>query len=45
MDTPPALGILTQNAVAAADFILIPTPARAANDIADLLELVHARPT
>ena len=43
IDTPPTLGAMTQNAVAAADFILIPTvlEARAANAIADFLELVH----
>lgn len=43
IDTPPSLGVMTQNAVTAADFILIPavTEARAANAIADLLELVH----
>ena len=43
IDTPPSLGVLTQNAVAAADFVLIPTQAeaRAANAIADLLELVR----
>ena len=43
IDTPPSLGVMTQNAVAAADLILIPAPAeaRAANAIADLLELAH----
>jgi chromosome partitioning protein len=43
IDTPPSLGVLTQNAVAAADFVLIPAQAeaRAANAIADLLELVR----
>lgn len=43
MDTPPSLGVLTQNAVTAADFILIPTmsEARAGEAIVDLLQLVH----
>ncbi len=43
IDTPPSLGVMTQNAVTAADFILIPAvpEARAADAIADLLELVH----
>ena len=43
VDTPPSLGVMTQNAVAAADLVLIPAPAeaRAANAIADLLELVQ----
>src|SRR5262245_25432297 len=43
IDTPPSLGVMTQNAVNAADFILIPAvaEARAADAIADLLELVH----
>jgi len=42
MDTPPSLGVLTQNAVNAADFLVIPTlaEARATNAIVDLLELV-----
>jgi chromosome partitioning protein len=43
VDTPPSLGVLTQNAVTAADFVLIPAvaEARAADAVADLLELVH----
>lgn len=43
MDTPPNLGVLTQNAVTAADFVLIPTSpdARAMNAIQDLLDLVR----
>jgi chromosome partitioning protein len=43
IDTPPAIGTMTQNAVAAADFFLIPAvlEARAGNAIADFLELVH----
>lgn len=43
IDTPPSLGVMTQNAVTAADFILIPAvpEARAADAIADLMELVH----
>ena len=43
IDTPPSLGAMMQNAVTAAEFLLIPTvpEARAANAIADLLELVH----
>jgi chromosome partitioning protein len=43
IDTPPSLGAMTQNAVTAADLILIPAvpEARAADAIADLLELVH----
>jgi chromosome partitioning protein len=43
MDTPPNLGVLTQNAVSAADFVLIPTSpdARAVNAISDLLDLVR----
>jgi chromosome partitioning protein len=43
IDTPPSLGVLTQNAVAAADYVLIPAQAeaRAANAVADLLELVR----
>jgi len=43
IDTPPSLGALTQNAVVAADYILIPAPAeaRAADAISDLLELVR----
>ena len=43
IDTPPSLGVLTQNAVTAADLVLIPASAeaRATNAIADLLELVQ----
>jgi chromosome partitioning protein len=43
MDTPPNLGVLTQNAVNAADFVVIPTSpdARAVNAIIDLLDLVR----
>ncbi len=43
MDTPPSLGVLTQNAVTAADFIVIPTlaEARAGEAIVDLLQLVQ----
>jgi chromosome partitioning protein len=43
IDTPPSLGVMTQNAVTASNLILIPTvpEARAADAIADLLELVH----
>ena len=42
IDTPPSLGVLTQNAVTAAEFILIPAlqEARAGEAIQDLLELV-----
>ena len=43
MDTPPSLGVLTQNAIAAADFVLVPCvlEARAVNALADILELVQ----
>lgn len=43
IDTPPSLGSMTQNALAAADYVVIPTQAdaRAANAIADLLELIQ----
>jgi chromosome partitioning protein len=43
IDTPPTLGVMTQNGVVAADSLLIPSPAeaRAADAIADLLELVQ----
>ena len=43
MDTPPSLGVLTQNAVTAADYVLIPTlaEARAKNAITDLLDLIR----
>jgi chromosome partitioning protein len=43
IDTPPSLGVLTQNALTASGLVLIPAvaEARATNAIADLLELVH----
>lgn len=42
-DTPPSLGVLTQNAIAASDYVLIPCvlEARAVNALADVLELVQ----
>ncbi len=43
MDCPPSLGVLTQNAVTAADFVVIPTSpdARTVNAIQDLLDVVQ----
>jgi chromosome partitioning protein len=43
IDCPPALGVLTANAVDASDVIIIPCQmgARALDGLEDLLELVH----
>jgi chromosome partitioning protein len=43
IDCPPALGVLTANAVAASDLIIVPCPtgARALDGLEDLLELVY----
>lgn len=43
MDCPPALGVLTQNAIVAADYVLVPAlmEARAADALVDLIELMR----
>ncbi len=43
IDCPPALGVLTANAVVAADMVLIPCQmgARALDGLGDLLDLIH----
>jgi chromosome partitioning protein len=43
IDCPPALGVLTANAVAASDLVIVPCPigARALDGLEDLLELVY----